>query len=81
MNSSILKKYLHFSDISNTSFVQFQIWDFPGQINFFDSAFDQESIFGGCEALIFVIDAQVCIDGYLSHRVTFVEIKLIYLLH
>ena len=49
------------SDISNSSFVRFQIWDFPGQVNFFDSAFDAESIFKGCGALIFVIDAQVCI--------------------
>lgn len=28
------------SDISNSSFVQFQIWDFPGQLDFFDPAFD-----------------------------------------
>jgi len=46
------------SDISNSSFVQFQIWDFPGQIDFFDGTFDAESIFGGCGALVFVIDAQ-----------------------
>ncbi|CAI8030032.1 Ras-related GTP-binding protein C [Geodia barretti] len=45
-------------DISNSSFVQFQIWDFPGQIDFFDPAFDSDHIFGGCGALIFVIDAQ-----------------------
>ncbi|KAL5515759.1 hypothetical protein EMCRGX_G000975 [Ephydatia muelleri] len=45
-------------DINNSSFVQFQIWDFPGQIDFFDPAFDSEHIFGGCGALIFVIDAQ-----------------------
>lgn len=46
-------------DINNSSFVQFQIWDFPGQIDFFDPAFDSEMIFGGCGALVFVIDAQV----------------------
>lgn len=65
-------------DISNSSFVQFQvsglsqcihrmalitvfllqIWDFPGQIDFFDPTFDSEHIFGGSGALIFVIDAQ-----------------------
>ncbi|XP_064399902.1 ras-related GTP-binding protein D-like [Halichondria panicea] len=45
-------------DVSNSSFVQFQIWDFPGQIDFFDPAYDSEHIFGGCGALIFVIDAQ-----------------------
>eukprot|EP00128_Syssomonas_multiformis_P008069 Colp12_sorted_trinity150504_noHs@8770 len=46
------------NDISNSSFVQFQIWDFPGQIDFFDPAFDSDLIFGGCGALVFVIDAQ-----------------------
>jgi len=50
-------------DISNSSFVQFSIWDFPGQIDFFDATFEKDSIFGGCGALIFVIDAQ---DDYLE---------------
>ncbi|XP_028513487.1 ras-related GTP-binding protein C [Exaiptasia diaphana] len=50
-------------DISNSSFVQFQIWDFPGQIDFFDPAFDSETIFGNCGALVFVIDAQ---DDYME---------------
>ena len=36
-----------------------QIWDFPGQIDFFDPAFDSEVLFGHCGALVFVIDAQV----------------------
>lgn len=51
-------------DINNSSFVQFQIWDFPGQIDFFDPAFDSDMIFGGCGALVFVIDAQVCLSIY-----------------
>lgn len=50
-------------DINNSSFVQFQIWDFPGQIDFFDPAFDSEMIFNGCDALIFVIDAH---DDYIE---------------
>jgi len=50
-------------DISNSSFVQFQIWDFPGQIDFFDATFDSDMIFGGCGALVFVIDAQ---DDYME---------------
>eukprot|EP01089_Gocevia_fonbrunei_P016147 TRINITY_DN4935_c0_g5_i1.p1 TRINITY_DN4935_c0_g5~~TRINITY_DN4935_c0_g5_i1.p1 ORF type:complete len:380 (-),score=60.99 TRINITY_DN4935_c0_g5_i1:99-1145(-) len=54
------------NDISNSSFVQFQIWDFPGQLNLFDSAFDSESIFGGCGAMIFVIDAQDQYDDALE---------------
>ncbi|CCG84405.1 protein of unknown function [Taphrina deformans PYCC 5710] len=46
-----------------SSFVDFQVWDFPGQIDFFDTSFDAESIFGDVGALIFVIDAQ---DEYLE---------------
>ena len=40
--------------------MQFQVWDIPGQIDFFDPTFDSDMIFGGCGSLIFVIDAQVC---------------------
>lgn len=50
-------------DINNSSFVQFQIWDFPGQIDFFDPTFDSDMIFSGCGALVFVIDAQ---DDYME---------------
>jgi len=50
-------------DISNSSFVQFSIWDFPGQIDFFDPTFEKDTLFGNCGALIFVIDAQ---DDYLE---------------
>ena len=50
-------------DISNSSFVSFAIWDFPGQIDFFDPTFDSDHIFGGCGALVFVIDAQ---DDYME---------------
>ncbi|XP_052097084.1 ras-related GTP-binding protein C-like isoform X2 [Mytilus californianus] len=50
-------------DISNSSFVQFQIWDLPGQFNPMDANFDPENIFGGCGAIIFVIDAQ---DEYMN---------------
>lgn len=46
------------NDIANSSFVQFQVWDFPGQIDFLDSNFDSQAIFGGTGALVFVIDAQ-----------------------
>ena len=45
------------------SFIDFQVWDFPGQIDFFDMEFDYDSIFGCVGALIFVIDAQ---DDYLE---------------
>ncbi|KAG9306692.1 hypothetical protein G9A89_004239 [Geosiphon pyriformis] len=46
-----------------TSFVDFQVWDFPGQIDYFDPAFDSNVIFGEYGALIFVIDAQ---DDYID---------------
>ncbi|ORY81133.1 ras-related GTP binding D [Neocallimastix californiae] len=45
------------------SFIDFQIWDFPGQIDFFDSSFDLEIILERCGSLVFVIDAQ---DDYLD---------------
>lgn len=51
-------------DISSSSFVNFQIWDFPGQVDFFDPTFDSEMIFKGTGALIFVIDAQVGARAY-----------------
>jgi len=50
-------------DVTNCSFVVFQIWDLPGHLDYFDSTFDTESIFGSCGALIFVIDAQ---DDYMD---------------
>ena len=60
-----------FPDICNSSFVQFQIWDLPGQFNTMDPSFDTESIFGGCGAIIFVIDAQVFV-----YYVLLLEIQL-----
>lgn len=45
-------------DISNSSFVQFSIWDFPGQVDFFGSQFESEKVFERCGAIIWVIDAQ-----------------------
>ncbi|KAK3871971.1 hypothetical protein Pmani_006243 [Petrolisthes manimaculis] len=50
-------------NISNSSFVQFKILDFPGQIDFFEPSFDSEKIFGGHGTLVFVIDAQ---DDYME---------------
>ncbi|TGO59992.1 hypothetical protein BCON_0039g00230 [Botryotinia convoluta] len=45
------------------SFMDFQVWDFPGQIDFQDAQFDVDAIFGEIGALIWVIDAQ---DDYLE---------------
>ncbi|KAJ5131495.1 uncharacterized protein N7515_007534 [Penicillium bovifimosum] len=46
-----------------SSFMDFQVWDFPGQLEYFESAFDLEDIFGSLGALVWVIDAQ---DDYLD---------------
>ncbi|CAH0020180.1 unnamed protein product [Clonostachys rhizophaga] len=49
---------------SMASFMDFQVWDFPGQIDIFENpGFDLEAIFGEIGALIWVIDAQ---DDYLE---------------
>ncbi|KAL3419427.1 hypothetical protein PVAG01_09649 [Phlyctema vagabunda] len=45
------------------SFMDFQVWDFPGQVDFVDPNFDQDAVFGEIGALIWVIDAQ---DEYLE---------------
>ncbi|CAG8492005.1 10383_t:CDS:2 [Acaulospora morrowiae] len=45
------------------SFIDFHVWDFPGQLDFFDPTFDTNAIFGEYGALIFVIDAQ---DDYME---------------
>ena len=63
-------------DISNSSFVQFQIWDFPGQIDFFDATFDSDMIFGGCGALVFVIDAQVGIPWLFANSYYWFTVKI-----
>lgn len=51
------------NDISNSSFVKLDIWDIPGQVDFFDQVFDFKNVFGGWGALVFVIDAQ---DDYME---------------
>ena len=38
--------------------MDFQVWDFPGHINYLDPAFDVDNIFDEIGALIWVIDAQ-----------------------
>merc|ERR1711964_449240 len=62
---------IHKENVFNCSFVQFAVWDFPGQIDFLDEEFDSDTIFNGPGALIFVIDAQ---DDY-------VEMEAIQVLH
>lgn len=47
------------TDTSNSSFVRLDIWDIPGQVDFFDQVSDFKNVFGGWGALVFVIDAQV----------------------
>lgn len=60
---------------NSRSFIDFQIWDFPGQVNFFDgSAYDAKEIFDTVGSLVFVIDAQ---DDYSDalHRLQYTIIK------
>ncbi|EEQ89628.2 small monomeric GTPase [Blastomyces dermatitidis ER-3] len=45
------------------SFMDFQVWDFPGQLEYLEPSFDLEDIFGNLGALVWVIDAQ---DDYLE---------------
>jgi Ras-related GTP-binding protein C/D len=42
--------------------MDFQIWDFPGQLEYLEPSFDVEEIFSSLGALVWVIDAQ---DDYL----------------
>jgi Ras-related GTP-binding protein C/D len=55
--------------------MDFQVWDFPGQVDFMDPSFDVEAIFGEIGALIWVIDAQ---DDYLEaiNRLNFTILHL-----
>eukprot|EP00842_Homolaphlyctis_polyrhiza_P001815 jgi/Hompol1/2634/HPOL_001042-RA len=45
------------------SFLNLQLWDFPGHIDLYDPSFDAMQVFQQCGALVFVIDAQ---DDYLE---------------
>ncbi|KAK4509290.1 uncharacterized protein ATC70_007640 [Mucor velutinosus] len=58
------------------SFIDFQIWDFPGQVNYFDdTAYDAREIFDTVGSLVFVIDAQ---DDYSNalHRLQYTIVKV-----
>ena len=46
------------NDIANSSFVQFEVWDFPGHVDTSSDAVKPESTYGGCGALVWVIDSQ-----------------------
>jgi Ras-related GTP-binding protein C/D len=61
------------NDISNSPFVNFQIWDFPGDIDFDDASLGSEAIFKQCGALIFVIDAQDEYSEAVSQLLTIVH--------
>ncbi|KAF2735661.1 ras-related GTP-binding protein-like protein C [Polyplosphaeria fusca] len=58
-----LETTTHIKKESMHSFMDFQVWDLPGQFNYFDPEFDVENIFDEIGALIWVIDAQ---DEYLE---------------
>jgi Ras-related GTP-binding protein C/D len=54
------------TDVSNSMFVQFQIWDFSGDFDFEDPSVDADLLFKQCGALVFVIDAQDSYDDALA---------------
>eukprot|EP00158_Paraphelidium_tribonemae_P005158 Partr_v1_DN27194_c2_g1_i2_m15892 putative ras-related GTP binding len=54
-------KLEHIEQIS--SIVDFQVCDFPGQVDLFDQSQDSAALFQGVGALVFVIDAQ---DDYIE---------------
>lgn len=54
------------TDINNSMFVQFQIWDFSGDFDFEDPSVDADALFKQCGALVFVIDAQDNYDDALA---------------
>lgn len=54
------------TDINNSMFVQFQIWDFSGDFDFEDPSVDADMLFKQCGALVFVIDAQDNYDDALA---------------
>ncbi|KAJ3412348.1 hypothetical protein HDV05_000945 [Chytridiales sp. JEL 0842] len=45
------------------SFVDFEIWDFPGHLDFYDPHFDPAALFSRCKSIVFVVDAS---DDYLE---------------
>lgn len=55
--------YVHSHANWYSSFMDFQVWDFPGQLEYLEPSFDLEDIFGSLGALVWVIDAQ---DDYLD---------------
>lgn len=52
-------------ELCRTPFLQFQLWDFPGQMDFFDPSVEHESILMEAHSILFVIDAQVCSWAHL----------------
>eukprot|EP00741_Cyanophora_paradoxa_P003035 tig00000663_g2947.t1 len=44
------------NEISNGAFMEFQVWDYPGRMEFTEA--DTEAEFAPCSSIVFVIDAQ-----------------------
>ncbi|GAA5816441.1 hypothetical protein MFLAVUS_009970 [Mucor flavus] len=75
VGSPVDKPRILLMGLPSRSFIDFQIWDFPGQVNFFDnSAYDAKEIFDTVGSLVFVIDAQ---DDYSDslHRLQYTIVK------
>lgn len=46
-------------NVDSSAFINFQICDFPGNLDFTDPEHELDYLFENCEILIFIIDAQV----------------------
>ena len=44
--------------IANSDFMHFEVWDCPGALDIAEPHFEAEVLFGGCDTLVYVIDAQ-----------------------
>ncbi|KAG2194048.1 hypothetical protein INT47_008132, partial [Mucor saturninus] len=75
VGSPVDKPRILLMGLPRRSFIDFQIWDFPGQVDFFDgSAYDAKEIFDTVGSLVFVIDAQDDYS-YALHRLQYTIIK------
>eukprot|EP00306_Pavlova_sp_CCMP459_P014247 CAMPEP_0185198018 /NCGR_PEP_ID=MMETSP1140-20130426/41828_1 /TAXON_ID=298111 /ORGANISM="Pavlova sp., Strain CCMP459" /LENGTH=367 /DNA_ID=CAMNT_0027765185 /DNA_START=31 /DNA_END=1134 /DNA_ORIENTATION=- len=67
------------TDISNSAFLQFEVWDFPppGPTEFTEQASKWASVFAACSALVWVIDVQ---DDY-SESISRLQAALVVAAH
>ena len=52
------------NDIANSSFVQFEVWDFPGHVDTSSDAVKPETTYGGCVACLCTQHSSFCDCSY-----------------